>query len=299
MVPGARRIRTFTGTTITPKRKIHVEFWRMMWQSKKPNHATEEDVFLSEAPFFSLASRRWKSPKVPPSRVANKRPFGALPPQAPVRFEVLRWERLGTRSVTHHSLCVVLLVRCLTRSRQCTSGIGIARPRPRSNTRNRCDLTTHQRFTCGGEQGKPSSDPPVHTSEPGVYRACLAHTGSLVQSRFGKPNRPTSYAFAMKSGVVILGLLAAVTCVLTQEEQNAIEELFVETLVSKPRIGFVTRVTTLCCRNIWKKLWIFLNCFNLIQWKSSKFFTFFVPRSTPKRARYVQQWETLCKSTIR
>ncbi|CAL8335629.1 unnamed protein product [Lota lota] len=36
----------------------------------------------------------------------------------------------------------------------------------------------------------------------------------------------------MKSGVIILVLLATVTCVLTQEEQNAIEELVVETLIN-------------------------------------------------------------------
>ncbi|XP_056462941.1 peptidyl-prolyl cis-trans isomerase FKBP11 [Gadus chalcogrammus] len=36
----------------------------------------------------------------------------------------------------------------------------------------------------------------------------------------------------MKSAAIILVLLASVTCVLTQEEQNAVEELLVETLVS-------------------------------------------------------------------
>jgi len=48
----------------------------------------------------------------------------------------------------------------------------------------------------------------------------------------------------MKSGVIILVLLATVTCVLTQEEQNAVEELLVETLVSS--LGRIcNHVTTL------------------------------------------------------
>ena len=36
----------------------------------------------------------------------------------------------------------------------------------------------------------------------------------------------------MKSAAIILVLLASVTCVFTQEEPNAVEELLVETLVS-------------------------------------------------------------------
>lgn len=48
----------------------------------------------------------------------------------------------------------------------------------------------------------------------------------------------------MKSVVILLVLLATVTCVLTQEEQNAIEELLVETLVSSLGRRIWNHVTT-------------------------------------------------------
>lgn len=41
--------------------------------------------------------------------------------------------------------------------------------------------------------------------------------------------------FTMKSSVLLL-LLATLTCALAQEEQNAVEELQVETLVSETRV---------------------------------------------------------------
>ncbi|CAL8382306.1 unnamed protein product [Boreogadus saida] len=56
-----------------------------------------------------------------------------------------------------------------------------------------------------------------------------------MQNRFTQLSRSsfsTTYAFEMKSAAIILVLLASVTCVFTQEEENVVEELLVETLVS-------------------------------------------------------------------
>lgn len=74
----------------------------------------------------------------------------------------------------------------------------------------------------------------------------------------------------MKSGVILLVLLATVTCVLTQEEQNAIEDLLVETLVSS--LGHICKHVTAVQPPHLEEVVRFRNCGPFIEVFSVTFF---------------------------